>query len=63
MNKKYLKDKIIEKLEKLDNDIDIFTGGVGEKLGQLQSVMDEDDEFENQKDEEVTMLKHKFEGE
>ena len=56
MNKKYLKDKIIETLEKLDNDIDIFSGGVGEKLGQLQDTMDGDDEFQNEKDDEVLAL-------
>ena len=61
MGKAYLKDKIIASLEGFENEIQIFKGGVAGKLGILQDVMDGNDEFENEKDEEVTMLSKKFE--
>ena len=52
MNKAYLKDKIIQSLEGFENEIRIFKGGVAGKLETLQDVMDENDTFENEKDED-----------
>lgn len=56
MNKKNLKNKIIEHLEILANDIDNFKGGIIEKLGQLDQTMNDDDEYQKNKEEEVTVL-------
>jgi hypothetical protein len=61
MNKKYLKDRIESSLESFINDIENFSGNVGEKLGQLGEMMAEDDEYQNDKSQEVTVLSHEYE--
>lgn len=59
MNKKNLKNKIIEHLENFENEIANFKDGIREKLGQLNQMMDDSDVYENEKEDEVAVLTKK----
>ena len=62
MNKRFLRDKILSKLELFENDIINFKGGVREKLIQLKQTLDDDETYQSEKDDEVTMYAKDFEG-
>lgn len=59
MNKKNLKNKIIEHLENFENEIANFKDGIREKLGQLNQMMDDNVVYENEKEDEVAALTKK----